>query len=275
VPVRFPAVTRPRPRLLAFDIDGTLIRPSGEVSPRVCDALVLAREAGMLLAVSTGRPWPQARDVVLEAGGMDYGVCLNGAVVVDGVTGQPLAVRSMPVDQARRAAEVARRLLPGASLAADMADGRHFWELDFHPFMPMDVDVIRVADAVAEVDGPVLTWLVGGPDHDPARIIDTVHHHLPPGVEIRPSGLDMAEIAAHGVSKASGLQIVTDRHHIRRDEVMAFGDGLNDIEMLRWAGQSVAMANGHEVVRDLARHIAPANDDDGVAVVIENLLADW
>ena len=203
---------------------------------------------------------------------MDYGVCLNGAVVVDGVDGRQLALRSMTIEQARASALLARRLLPEVSLAADMADGRHYWELDFFPEFPVDLAAIRVRDALEMLDGPVLTWLVAVPEHDPFQIIDALHHHMPVGTEVRPSGLDVAEIAAHGVSKASGLQIVADRYHFGRDEVMAFGDGLNDIEMLRWAGHSVAMANGHERVRDLARQVAPSNDEDGVAVVLERLL---
>jgi Cof subfamily protein (haloacid dehalogenase superfamily) len=266
-------VTRPAPRLLAFDIDGTLIRSDGTVSPRVVTAVAAARDAGLVLALSTGRPWPQARSIAAEAGGMNYGVCLNGAVVLDATSEHPLAVRSMTVELALATARLARELLPGVTLAADMADGRHFWELDFDPMMPVDMAAVRVADVLEEIDGPVLSWLVGVPDHDPMHTIELMHDHMPPGTEVRASGLDMAEIAAFGVSKASGLQIVADRHHIARDEVMAFGDGLNDIEMLRWAGHSVAMANGHESVRDLADHVAPTNDDDGVAVVIEALLA--
>ncbi len=225
----------------------------------------------MVLAVSTGRPWPQARSVVEAAGGMQYGICLNGAVVVDATDGAPIAVRAMSADQARQAGLAARRLLPGVSLAADMADGRHFWERGFHPMMPIDVDACRIDDAVAQIDGPVLTWLVGTTEHDPDLVMASLRHHLPVGTDIRPSGLDIAEIAAHGVSKASGLQVVAERHGIRRNEVMAFGDGLNDVDMLRWAGLSVAMDNGHPRLRTLARRVAPGNDVDGVAVVLEEL----
>jgi len=266
-------VTAPQPRLLAFDIDGTLLRSDGSVSARVRGALDAARDLGLVLSLSTGRPWPQAFGVAADAGGMDYGVCLNGAVVVDAVEGHTLALRTMTAEQGRATGRLARDLLPDATLAADMADGRHFWERDFHPMFPVDVEAVRVDDAVSIVDGPVLTWLVGSPGWDPAEIITTLHDHMPPGTEVRPSGLDMAEIAAFGVSKASGLQIVADRHDIARDEVMAFGDGLNDLEMLRWAGHPVAMANGHPTVLDVARRIAPSNDDDGVAVVIEGVLA--
>lgn len=256
--------------MVAFDIDGTLIRSDGSVSPRVRAALQMARTAGAVLAISTGRPWPQARSIVEAAGGMHYGVCLNGAVVVDASDGAQIALRAMPPEQAKEAGLAARRVLPGVSLAADMADGRHFWEHGFDPLMPIDVDAHRVHDAVAAIDGPVLTWLVGTTDHDPDLVMNALRHHLPVGTEIRPSGLDIAEIAAHGVSKASGLQILADRHGLRRDEVMAFGDGLNDLEMLRWVGVPVAMANGHATVQGLASQVAPSNDLDGVAVVLES-----
>ena len=262
----------PAPKLLAFDIDGTLIRSSGEVSQRVKAALVACREAGLILAVSTGRPWPQARVVAAEAGGMHYGVCLNGAVVVDASKGSPVAIRALSRELALEAAIIARKVLPEATLGIDMADGRHYWEEAFDPSMPVDMMVQRTDDILSCVDGDVLTWLVGSPDRDPDAVVHTLHPHMPAGTEVRPSGLDMAEIAAWGVSKASGLQIITDRHHITRDEVMAFGDGLNDLEMLAWAGHSVAMENAPAIVQRRARSVAPSNDDDGVAVVIEQLL---
>ena len=260
------------PRLLAFDIDGTLIRTSGEVSQPVRAALERAQAAGMVVGVATGRPWPQAHEVIEDAGGMDFAVCLNGAVIIEGDTGDPIAIRAMSGELAVEAARRARAVLPDVTLASDMADGRHFWELDFAPDMPMDLAAQRVSDAVAAVDGDVLTWLVAVEGMGPDEIVDQLHHQMPLGTEVRPSGLDMAEIAAFGVSKASGLQIVADRHGVRRDQVMAFGDGMNDLEMMRWAGTPVAMDNGVELVKDLSRVIAPSNDDDGVATIIDKVL---
>lgn len=257
--------------MFAFDIDGTLIRSTGEVSPAVREAVASARASGIVVGVSTGRPWPQARDAAYDAGGVDYAVCLNGAVVADG-DGTPIAVRSLRAEQACQAATIARRILPGVTLAADMADGRHFWEHDFDPMMPVDMAAVRVADGVDAIDGDVLTWLLAVPGMGPEAIVEALRHEMPVGTEVRPSGLDMAEIAAFGVNKASGLQIVADRFGVQREEVAAFGDGLNDLEMLRWAGLPVAMANAPEQVQALGRIVAPSNDDDGVAAVISQLL---
>jgi Cof subfamily protein (haloacid dehalogenase superfamily) len=261
------------PQLLAFDLDGTLLASDSSVRPRVREAIIAAREAGYILAASTGRPWPQTKPVVEAAGGMDYAVCLNGAVVVDARTGDQLAMRTMSAADAVEAAAVARRLIDDVSLGADMADGRHIWEDHFHPSMPVDISVERVKDALEHIDGDVLTWLVDSSEMGLDEVVACLHGQLPVGLEARPAGLDMAEIASDGVNKASGLQIVARKHGLTREHVMAFGDALNDIEMLDWAVHSVAMANGAPPVRDLARHLAPSNDDDGVAVVIEQLLA--
>lgn len=272
-------LARPRaglPRLAAFDIDGTLITRRGAMSARTAAALDALADAGVITALATGRPWPQTEWVLRSAPALSYAVCLNGAVVMDALAGEPIADRSMTHFEAIEAAEIARKLLPDVSLGLDMADGRHLWEHRFAPEMPTDLiadlSVLHVDDAVAAVDGAVLTWLVHAPGMDTLAMVNELAPHMPLGTEIRPSGLDMAEIAAAGVSKSAGLEIVCQRYGIAASDVVAFGDGLNDVEMLQWAGHGVAMSNASDTVRDVADRIAPSNDDDGVAVVVEQLL---
>lgn len=274
------ALVRPRaglPRLAAFDIDGTLITRQGALSERTAAALGSLADAGVITALATGRPWPQTEYVLRRAPVLSYAVCLNGAVVMDAVAGERIADRSMTHFEAIEAAEVARKLLPDVSLGLDMADGRHLWEHRFAPEMPADLiadlSVLHVDDAVAAVDGAVLTWLVHVPDMDTLAIVNELAPNMPLGTEIRPSGLDMAEIAATGVSKSAGLEIVCQRYGIAAADVMAFGDGLNDVEMLRWAGHGVAMSNAADMARGAADRIAPSNEDDGVAIVLEEMLA--
>jgi len=274
------APARPRaglPRLAAFDVDGTLINRQGVLTERTASALRALAEAGVITALATGRPWPQAQSVVRQASGVSYAVCLNGAVVMDAVAGEQIADRAMTHMEAIEAAEIARKLVPDVRLGLDMADGRHVWEHDFAPVMPVDlladISVDRVDDALSAVDGPVLTWLVHAPSVDTLAIIDELSPDMPLGTEIRPSGLDMAEIAAAGVSKSAGLEIICQRYGFDAADVLAFGDGLNDIDMLRWAGRAVAMSNAPDSVRDAADRVAPSNEDDGVAVVVEAMLA--
>ena len=259
--------------LFAFDLDGTLLSSDGSVSPRVVAAVQAARAAGHVTAASTGRPWPLAGPAVEAAGGMEYAVCLNGAVVVNCLTGATIATRAMPMQRAIEAAHVARRLLPNVLLAADMADGRHLWEAGFAPEMPEGFAGATVDDPVKLVDGAVLTWLLETPEADVVAMISALRDHLPLGVECRSSGLDMAEIAAHGVTKASSLQLVADLHELDASDAVAFGDGMNDVEMLRWAGHSVAMANAPDAVKAAAGEVARGNDEDGVAIVLESILS--
>ena len=273
------APARPRPglpRLAAFDVDGTLINRQGVLTERTASALQALATAGVITALATGRPWPQAQSVVRQASGVSYAVCLNGAVVMDAVAGEQIADRAMTHIEAIEAAEIARKLVPDVRFGLDMADGRHVWEHDFAPAMPVDlladISVERVDDALSAVDGPVLTWLVHAPSVDTLAIIDELSPEMPLGTEIRPSGLDMAEIAAAGVNKAAGLEVICQRYGIEAADTIAFGDGLNDIDMLRWAGQAVAMSNAPAEVRAVADVVAPNHHDDGVAAVIEQLL---
>lgn len=271
---------RPRaglPRLAAFDIDGTLITRQGAVSERTGAALASLAEAGVITVLATGRPWPQTESVLRRAPVLSYAVCLNGAVVMDVAAGERIADRSMTHFEAIKAAEIARKLLPDVSLGLDMADGRHLWEHSFAPEMPADlmadISVAHVDDAIAAVDGAVLTWLVHVPGMGTLEIVEALAPHMPLGTEIRPSGLDMAEIAAAGVSKSTGLEIICQRYGIAAADVVAFGDGLNDVDMLRWAGIGFAMSNAAPMVQTAADRIAPSNEDDGVAVVLEAMLA--
>lgn len=265
------------PKLAAFDVDGTLITRDGVLTDRTAAAVEALADAGVMTVLATGRPWPQTAPVAQRARCMSYAVCLNGAVVMDATAGEMIADRAMTHTEAIEAAEITRKLLPDVRLGIDLADGRHLWEHDFAPAMPVslvaELSVTRVDDAVAAVDGPVLTWLIDTPDIDTLTVVSELASEMPMGTEIRPSGIEMAEIAAAGVSKSTGLEIVCQRYGFERSEVMVFGDGLNDVEMLRWAGRSVAMSNGAPAVLEAADLVAPSNEEDGVAVVLEALLA--
>ncbi len=283
------------PRMLAFDIDGTLLRNDGSLSQRVIDCIGELRDRGFILTVATGRPWLATRDVIEALGAMMYAVCLNGTVVMDVPTNQLLQARAMSTQQACDTARLARRLLPGVRLAADLSDGRHIWDHGFATEMPetMLIEINRVANAeevVYQEGVEVLTWLVeqegamiSGTDlnagyrdiyQDAEHIIATLSPEIEPGLAVRHSGIGPAEIGLAGVSKASALEWIANEHDISSVDVMAFGDGFNDVEMLTWAGQSFAMANATPEVRGYANRVTLDNEADGVAVVLEELLAE-
>ena len=138
---------------------------------------------------------------------------------------------------------------------------------------PQPLESLRAShpDAVVAVDGPVLTWLLDCKEFDPLRAIEILKPRMPPGTEVRPSGLETPEIVASGVNKGSGLTEVAKICGVNASDAWVFGDGLNDLDMFGWAGCSVAMGNAHADVVAKADLLAPSNDEDGVAVILESL----
>jgi len=263
------------PELIAFDIDGTLLRSDGSLSPRVRQAVREMKNQGCTIALATGRPWKAVTETVESLGVVDYCVCLNGASVHKS-DGKAVKFNSMTETQTKASAQLARRLIPGVGLAADMADGGHIWDEHFTHDFPADFSMtpVRVPDALLALDGPVLTWLLDCKDLPPMKAIELMSPQMPDGTEVRPSGLETPEIVASGVSKGSGLDVIAAISSIDASKAWVFGDGLNDIEMFLWAGHSVAMKNGHPKVLSIAGDIAPSHDQDGVAVVLERLTLD-
>jgi hydroxymethylpyrimidine pyrophosphatase-like HAD family hydrolase len=97
---------------------------------------------------------------------------------------------------------------------------------------------------------------------------------VPAGVAVSPSGLlGSVELTVPGVHKGTGMASLCRRLGVAQHDVVAFGDGLNDHEMLAWAGHGVAMGNALDETKAVADVVAPSNDDDGVAQVVEQLLA--
>jgi len=263
------------PELIAFDMDGTLLRSDGSLSPRVRQAVREMKNRGCVIVLATGRPWKAVTETVTGLGVVDYCVCLNGATVHQ-ADGKVLKLNVMTETQTRLSAQIARRLIPNVGLAADMADGRHIWDEHFAHDFPADFSItpVVVPDALVAVDGPVLTWLLDCKEVPPAAAIEVMRSQMPEGTEVRPSGLETPEIVASGVSKGSGLDVVASTSAIDAAKAWVFGDGLNDIEMFLWAGHSVAMKNGNPKAVSVASDIALSSDQDGVAVALEQLMSD-
>jgi hydroxymethylpyrimidine pyrophosphatase-like HAD family hydrolase len=127
---------------------------------------------------------------------------------------------------------------------------------------------MRVGDLAELWDEPAVKVLAQhltlDPDDFRARVIDAVGESATPTWTID----HLMEISAAGVTKGGALAALCERLGVGPDEVVAFGDMPNDLAMLRWAGTSYAVANGHESVLEAADHVAPRNSEDGVAVVL-------
>ncbi len=259
--------------MLALDVDGTLLTSSGELTSRTRHAVLAADDAGWQVALITGRPLPYVLPVARQLGVGHYVVAANGATVAEINGGAILYQADMPGRLVRSALSAVRRALPGMRAAVTTTRGFHA-EPGFDVLAPLSrADASVVDDATPLPDDVVHSVVLFAFGADTAALLAQITELAPAGLDVSPSGLPgSVELTAPGVHKGSGLAHLSDLLAIHRDDVVAFGDGLNDHEMLMWAGHGVAMGNAAPETKALADEVTASNDRDGVAVVVERLL---
>jgi Cof subfamily protein (haloacid dehalogenase superfamily) len=258
------------PRLVATDLDGTLLASDGTVSPRTREVLSALAERSVPVVFVTGRPMRWVNDLHDDIGGHGLAICSNGAVVYE--VAERVVRRAQPIGR-NILTEVAERLrtgLPGTQFALERTHGfarestyrsRHDEPLGTPTGSLeeiLDDSVVKMLALHEDMQGDTY-WRAAE-----ALVGDLV------GVTWS-SSWALVEISAYGVTKASTLAGLCAEQGITAEEVVAFGDMPNDVAMLQWAGTSYAMADAHPVVRAAATHRAPGNDADGVAEVLSAL----
>ncbi|WP_338054341.1 HAD family hydrolase [Streptomyces spiramenti] len=291
-----------RPRLIATDLDGTLLADDRTVSRRTLDALAAASDAGVETVFVTGRP-ARWLEVVSAVRDRTVAICANGAAIADLTafgTGDPAADPAAPVaggglpqsaaprlievhqllpEDARALAVALRCAVPGITFAVERTTGMHY-EPDYPTYFPGAVagvaPIEKLLDETAEfADQPIIKLLARHTATDPDRLLAAARAAAPGmGEFTRSSASALVEISARGVSKATTLAAYCARRGLGPEDVVAFGDMPNDLEMLGWAGRSYAMANAHPDVLAVATHRTAANTEDGVARAVEAMLAD-
>jgi Cof subfamily protein (haloacid dehalogenase superfamily) len=259
-------------RLVATDLDGTLLDPSGAVHPRTAAAVAAARAVGIHVVPVTGRPPNSVWDIAAAAGLGPLGVCANGGATIDLTTCDVLVTRMLAKDTALRLATAAREATPGILLAVDVAEA--FWHEPgfFGGEVGWDDAVVEV-DSVPDALGPDCFKLVARVPGMPAPAL-IAHLEQVIGTEghVTTSGLDWVEIGAAGVTKAFAMDDVCDRLEVSVEEVVAVGDNFNDLPLLAWAGRAMAPANAVEEVLATVDRVLPSNGEHAVAVLLEELV---
>lgn len=264
-----------QPRLIATDLDGTLLDPSGVVTPRTAAALRRAADAGIIVVFATGRPPVVAgREIEAVGHGVHYGVMANGTVICSLPDGAVLRAHTFGVATAREAVLRLRAHDPrfGVALATD----RGFTaEAGFHQRMPIAPhDDRTVPDALVGHDDAVDTIKLFAfhPDHGAHELLELLPPVLGDHLAVNHMGADAVEIAPAGADKGSGLRWLCDHLAVDPSDVLVFGDEVNDLPMFAMAGRRVAVANAHPAVKAAADEVTASNADDGVAMVIERLV---
>ena len=263
-------------RLVASDLDGTIVGPDNRISERTVRAFRDCADAGVDIVFVTGRPPRWLTPLTDALGHTGTVICSNGAVTYDLGAGRVLKAQALSLPDLFSAAAIIRDLYPAVRFAAETVDGFHlapgFLESGSQE-LPGAAVAAPLESSLTEADTVVkLLARVDGtsPDEFLQRVRPAVSHlvsttHSAPTVPL-------LEMSLHGLNKAVTLADYAASRDIAPADVVAFGDMPNDVQMLQWAGCGYAMASGHADALAAADRVAPAFGDDGVAQVLEVLL---
>lgn len=264
-------------RMIALDVDGTLLTSRGVLSDDTVRAIRAAREKGVRVVLSTGRSTPEAVWLTKLAGCDGKAVCIGGAAIADMADGHHLrrwdiaaqAVR--PVLETLRGQRLACMVFAGETNLLDPYSSRFF--RDYYP-CPAYLDTTVTAEDVPkwlEAHRQPLTKIHAA--GDPA-IFPPLLEQLRriPGIALTSSGAGNFEIVADGVDKGKALCLLAREWGIAPAEIAAIGDSDNDLAMLRAVGCPVAMGNAAQEVKAAAAMVTDSNDADGAAKAIWRLI---
>jgi Cof subfamily protein (haloacid dehalogenase superfamily) len=262
-------------RLVATDLDGTLVRSDGRtISDRTRDALAAAEAAGLMVVLVTGRPPRWMNEVAETTGHTGLAICANGALLYDLHTEAVVDSHLLSPQVLQSVVDVLRAEIPDLRFGVEYGmtfahepEYRHGWAIGTPQTRVGPVDTI--------IDQAAAKLLARHPTLEPDELLRRAAAVLGENATVtHSSDYGLLEISASGVTKASALAELAGRHGVAAAEVIAFGDMPNDLAMLAWAGRSVAVANAHPKVLAAADEVTGSNDDDGVAQVVERLVAE-
>lgn len=264
-------------RIIALDLDGTLTNSQKKVTPRTHDALAKAMEQGVVVVLASGRP-TYGIEPVADVLGLDkkggYVLSYNGGKIVEWRTKKELYANHLPQDVLpllhRYACEHGFALLGyvGTNILTEMPDDQYVQEeARINTMHVCKVD--NLLDALP--DAPTKLLMTGNPAalvEAEQQLLDIVGQRM----DLFRSAPFFLELVPKGIDKALSLQRLLSHLKLSPEDLMAFGDGYNDLSMLRFAGMGVAMANAAPEVRASADFVTASNDEDGVAVALEQLM---
>lgn len=271
---------------VVLDCDGTLLRPDGSLGERTCRVIARAQQAGWHVTLATGRRYSTALAIIERLQLQEELVLQNGAVVAQANTGGILRYQGVRPEPLAQIIPLARRYEIDMMLFDDprRRDGGLIEALPRNPldrrYVLENGDLFQKVPDLAEAlpDWPLKMIFTAEPDRM-KHFVPILKQAIQPWPDVRmvvyggpTRPVWSVEILHQQASKAAGVSWVVSRHQASLEQVIAFGDEMNDYELISAAGWGVAMQNGVSELQRVAREIAPPNSQEGVATVLERLL---
>lgn len=275
-------------RIIALDIDGTLARNDKSISAVTIESLLLAQQKGLKIVLATGRPTPGVKHVVDLLQLKHYGgyvLAFNGGRIYDCATDKLLYSVSLPQDvipylynKSRENDDFVIISYKGNEIVTESPEYPYVMHASYINRMPLH----QVRDFVAETTYPLPKCMIVG-DPEPLHKLEL---EIQADLERRESPIFPNRIGAFrsepfflelvpaGIDKAQCLSILLNTIGFKREELIACGDGFNDISMISYAGLGVAMQNAQQCVKDAADIITCTNEEDGVAKIVQKYFLD-
>ena len=266
-------------KVLAFDIDGTLTNSNKEITAPTKEAINKAMEQGVVVALATGRPVPGVREYVKELelkekGG--YVLSLNGGIVISCKDNRVISQTVIPMEYYDQICDLAKEYnvtlltYEGDDVITENPDDQYVQiEARINK-----IETRKVENIKSYINFSVPKFLMVADGDYLAKVEPEIKEILADKLDVYRSEPFFLEIVPKGINKANALSALLEDVGATREELMAFGDGFNDISMIEYAGMGVAMSNGNDLIKEKADYIAPSNNEDGIVTVLEKFVLD-
>ena len=273
--------TKAKIRLIAMDMDGTLLNDEKRISDRTAKTLKRAAQKGIHIAICSGRLCGDSGLFALDAGLENcYILSLNGAYCLNKPNGKPYASYTLAKETQVQCLEVLSRydvtygcFWENHMLAVESSKRTEKRGWGTHRNRPGAPDYFRAVDLPESALQQSFAKIVYVEEHDLSRI-EKIREDLQPiqGLDITSSWDNNLELMPSGICKGRAIEELAGRLGISAENVMAFGDYDNDLSMIEYAGYGIAMENGSDAVKQAAGHVTLSNQADGVAEAIERFV---
>jgi hypothetical protein len=260
-------------KLLALDLDGTLVADMHTISPRTQAAVKAATQQGVQVVLATGRELTATQKFIDMLGLSTPVICYQGALVSNPLTGETIASQTLPLPLTHHLIDLARsyRLSLHLYLNGSTYTERP-WPQSRSVLGELGAPIVQVEDLKASITTPPIKGLIVHPAEEAEVMVARLQADLGDKLSVFRSLDVLIEVTTPQVSKGQALALLAEHYGLSQAEVMAIGDQDNDVEMIAWAGLGVAMGNGSDRSKAAADVVAPPISEDGAAWAIERFI---